>query len=775
MMKWNRIKNTPCLPLGENGMRITGSKEHALLSKSATTEGIVLLKNEDNVLPLKTNSKVALIGKGCAGYVEYGGGSGRVSTAYCKNICDGLEEKENDGKISLYKPLNDLYRNSVKEQYENGTWPGKAREPKASKELIYDAASKGYNTAIITISRRTCEGFDVNLEKEDNAYFLWDEEKEIIEIATQKFDKIIVILNIATVFDLSWCANNPKIKGILLIWNAGIEGGSATADIICGDAYPSGKLTDTFANIYDYPSTESYLESKEYVEYTEDIYIGYRYFETIPNASQKVIYPFGYGLSYTDFEIYNIEIKKEENTIRIKYDVKNIGEFKGKEVVQIYTSSPNGKIEKPKKELRAFKKTKELIPGETEHIEICFEIEELVSYDEQTACYILEKGKYVVLLGTAVNNIVCKSEFFIDEDYIVKQCKNLLTPKKLSKRLNASGFYIENNTVEYDTVLDHIEWPEKPTWSIEHIIPDLRSVTFPEGRITLNDVAEGKNTIDELISQLSIEELITLVGGRPNKGISNTYSMGDLESYGIPPLPTADGPAGLRIEPECEVFTTSWPCATLLACTWNTEIVESVARAGAMEVKENNFGMWLTPALNIHRNPLCGRNFEYFSEDPYISGKMSAAIIKGVQSTNISACIKHFCCNNKEEDRYISDSRVSERALREIYLKGFEIAIKESNPWALMTSYNKMNGKYTSENKELLYDILRGEWGYNGLICSDWCNYAEHYREILAGNNVRMPTGSNKRLLCAFEEGLIKREDLEDNAKYVLSLLLKID
>lgn len=774
MEKWNRIKNLPCLPLGIDGKRLTGSKEHSDLSKSAANEGIVLLKNESNVLPLKNGSKVALIGKGCAGYVEYGGGSGRVSTKNCKTICDGFEEKVQQGKISLFMPLNDLYKESVKKQYESGVWKGKAHEPEQAKELIIKA-SETCDTAVITISRRTCEGVDVNLEKGDNAYSLWKSEKEIIDLATKLFDKIVVILNIATVMDVSWFADNPKIQSVVLLWNAGIEGGSAVADILCGDVCPSGKLTDTFADINDYPTTETFLESEEYVEYTEDIFVGYRYFETIPNASKKVIYPFGFGLSYTEFSLENVKIQNTDKEITVTCDVTNIGNMSGKEVVQVYTSSPFGRLEKPAKELRAFAKTKSLMPNETQSIIIKFDIYDMASYEEKTASFILEKGEYKVFVGTSVRDFAYTDTFTIENDITVKQCVNRVTPRKLTKRLTANGSYKECEVSEYDYIPEHTSWPKKPTWSTEHILPDLRGVTIPEGRIVLKDVAEGKNTIDEFIAQMSLEELITLAGGRPNRGVSNTYGMGDLESYGIPSMLTADGPAGLRIEPECEVYTTSWPCATMLACTWNTDLIEQVGKAGAMEVKENNFGMWLTPALNIHRNPLCGRNFEYFSEDPLLSGKMASAIIKGIQSVNISACIKHFCCNNKETNRYISDSRVSERALREVYLKGFEIALRESKPWALMTSYNIVNGRYTSENKELLSGILRDEWHYEGLICSDWCNYAEHYREILAGNNVRMPTGSSKRLIKAFESGLIKRKDLENNVKYVLELLLKLD
>lgn len=774
MKKWNRINNLPVIPLGENGKILTGCESQRKISKAAATEGVVLLKNSDGFLPLNKNNRVALVGKGCAGYVEYGGGSGRVSTENTVTICDGFEQKANENKISLFMPLNDLYKESVKKQYENGTWKGKAHEPSNSKELITEA-SKCCDTAIITISRRTCEGFDVDLSKNDNAYKLWNEEKEIIELATELFENTVVILNVPSVFDVFELQNNPKIDAILLIWNAGIEGGSAIADIVCGDAYPSGKLPDTFAKTEDYPSTSSFLESDEYVEYTEDIFVGYRYFETIPNAHKKVIYPFGYGLSYTDFAFNNVLVTKEKNNIIINLDVKNTGNFKGKEVVQIYTSSPQTDIDKPAKELRAFKKTKELLPGESEHIVIEFPIGEMASYNEGNSSFVLEKGEYTVFVGNSVRNIAFKTTLCFNYDEIIKKCNRCPEPRKLSRRLMSNGEYRMCDTSEYDKLPEHPDWHSKPTWSQEHILPDRRGVKPPQDTVMLIDVANGKKSLEEFIEQLSIEELITLVGGTPNKGVSNTYGMGDMEYFGIPSMLTADGPAGLRIEPDCEVYTTSWPCASMLASTFNTELVFEAAKAGALEVKENNFGMWLTPALNIHRNPLCGRNFEYFSEDPLLSGKMACAVVKGIQSVGVSSCVKHFCCNNKETNRYTSDSRVSERALREIYLKGFEIVVKEAKPWALMTSYNIVNGRYPSESYELITGILRNEWGFDGLICTDWCNYAEHYRELLSGNNIRMPCGSSKRLYDAYKEGLISRQDLEKSVKYLLSFLLKLE
>jgi beta-glucosidase len=297
----------------------------------------------------------------------------------------------------------------------------------------------------------------------------------------------------------------------------------------------------------------------------------------------------------------------------------------------------------------------------------------------------------------------------------------------------------------------------------------------PEKEHKLIEVAQGKLTLDEFMEQLSLEELIYLTNGHRGAGVTNTGSMGALDKYGVPTINTADGPAGLRIHPECCIPTTAFPCATLLASTWNLDLVEQIGVAGAKEVKENNIGLWLTPAVNIHRSPLCGRNFEYYSEDPYLSGKMGAAMVRGMQSQHIGASVKHFACNNKETNRKESDSIVSERALREIYLKAFEIIVKESQPWTIMSSYNIINGVKASESKELLTDILRGEWGFEGLVTSDWWNHSEQYLEIKAGNDIKMMNGYTDRVLEAYKKGAVTKEEIYTSAKRVLEMVLKQD
>lgn len=348
-------------------------------------------------------------------------------------------------------------------------------------------------------------------------------------------------------------------------------------------------------------------------------------------------------------------------------------------------------------------------------------------------------------------------------------------PRKLSRRLKADGSYEALEMGEYAPVYDAADWPQKAMRYTEHILPDHAEIMLPDGRLEFGKVVSGEITLDAFLQSLTDDELITLIGGTPNRGVSDTGGIGRLDYLGIPAVMTADGPAGLRISPDRGVQTTAWPVAILLACSWDQSIVYAVGEASAKEVKENNIGMWLTPAINIHRSPLCGRNFEYYSEDPLVAGKLATAMVRGIQSQHISACVKHFCCNNKETNRCASDSRVSERALRELYLKAFQIVVHEADAWAIMTSYNLMNGIYTSESVELLNGILREEWGYTGLVITDWDNWAEPYREVLAGNNIRMPHGSPRRLQKAMALGLITREQLTANARHVLEWMLKLD
>ncbi|WP_373214629.1 glycoside hydrolase family 3 C-terminal domain-containing protein [Ruminococcus sp. 5_1_39BFAA] len=805
MNKWTRVLYQPNRPLKEDGY-VTASKEHIALSKEAAGEGMVLLKNNDHLLPLKKGAKIALFGKGSFDYVKGGGGSGDVTVSYVHNLYDGL--KMQGEHVDIYEPTADFYRENVSLQYKNGAVPGMTEEPELPQEII-EGAHAFTDTAIVVISRFSGEGWDRSSIEYNGEYNPWEnevsmprvagkifpdgdfyltaEEKKMIARVEEKFEKIAVVLNIGGMVDTCWIKNDDRISSVLVAWQGGMEGGLAAAEILCGKVNPSGKLADTFAaKVEDYPSAENFHESVHYVDYTDDIYVGYRYFETIPGAADKVVYPFGYGLSYTDFDVNIKKVWEENGQIKARVEVTNTGDVPGKEVIQLYYSAPQGILKKPARELAAFAKTRLLEAGESQMLTLSFAKTDMASYDDlgkiTKSAYILEKGVYEFYIGTSIRDVE-KADFAlnVEKDTVTRQLSAKLVPSSLKKRMLSDGSFEE---------LPQCEGNDPNACVLEKMIPGTEEALEPEvpmrGRkLCMNSykegvkpfiqVAEGKITLDEFMSQLSDEELLHLLGGQPNTGVANTYGFGNLPDYGVPNAMTADGPAGLRIAPECGVCTTAWPCATLLACTWNTELVELVGQAGAEEVKENNIAVWLTPAVNIHRNPLCGRNFEYYSEDPLISGKMGAAMVRGIQSQHIGATVKHFAANNKETNRKHSDSRVSERALREIYLKAFEIIVKEADPWAIMSSYNVINGHRASENRELLEDVLRGEWNFRGMVTSDWWTRGEHYKEIKAGNDVKMATGFPERVKKAMELGELDRADLERCARRVLELLLKID
>lgn len=806
--KWARVNYQPGVGLGENGARVTADKEHITLSKDAAKEGMVLLKNEQHVLPLQTGAKVALFGKATFDYVKGGGGSGDVTVAYTRNLYEGIKALK--GKISVYEELADFYRENVKEQYKAGRVPGMTIEPQVPQELLQKA--KAYtDTAVISICRFSGEGWDrksiVETENkniwaseeemarrsaeifEDGDFYLTHAEQEMVNTVKQNFARVIVVMNVGGMVDTSWFHDDAQIQSVLMAWQGGMEGGLATAELLAGEGNPSGKLSDTFAReLNDYPSTYNFHESEKYVEYTDDIYVGYRYFETIPGAKEKVNYPFGFGLSYTQFTLGESQISIEGDQIRCMVSVTNTGAMAGKEVVQAYYGAPQGRLGKAARVLCAFAKTRLLQPGETQLMTLCWKIADMASYDDCgkvcKSAYVLEQGEYRFYIGTSVRDAVENATVYTAaKDIVTQQLTSRLAPTSLTKRMLADGTYEELETTEpVDTDANELE--KMTTEEMEAFAPKTEGrarwrlwgdKTPDKQHHFLIEVAEGKITLEEFMAQLSDEQLTELLGGQPNTGVANTFGFGNLPDYGVPNIMTADGPAGLRINPECGVCTTAWPCSTLIACTWNPEVAQKVGAAGGAEVKENNIAVWLTPAVNIHRSPLCGRNFEYYSEDPYLAGKMASAMVKGIQSNHVGATVKHFALNNKETNRKNSDSRASERAIREIYLKAFEIIVKEANPWAIMSSYNIVNGRRTSENHELLTDVLRGEWGFEGAVTTDWWTNGEHYKEVAAGNDIKMATGFPERLMEALHKGIITRAELETCAKRVLNLILKVD
>ena len=787
MTKWRRIKYHPNLPLGENGQRVTACPEHIELSKNAAKEGMVLLKNNGNILPFASGTKLALFGVATFDYVKGGGGSGDVTVSYTTDLYDGF--KRLSDRVEVCEELADFYRNYIKEISDKDYLPGQKPEPELPDALC-KSVREYTDTAVISISRFSGEGWDRDLKGhpmyEEGDFYLSHAERAMVEEVKKYFPKIVVVMNVGGMVDTEWFFNEDAIQGVLMAWQGGIEGGTAAAELLCGIGNPAGKLTDTFAKrLEDYPSTENFHESDDYVDYSEDIYVGYRYFETIPGVAEKVNYPFGFGLSYTSFEWEIRGVEQNDGSFIAKVNVKNIGEVAGKEVIQVYLEAPEGKLGKASRSLIAFRKTELLEPGCTQELSLTWNLHTMASYDDlgkvAKAAYILEKGVYNFHIGNSVRNTI-RSEYTysLEEDVIVEQLSTKLQPNALKKRMLSDGSYEELPLFEKKKESCDF-MTEVPLEVLENIYTPMRLVsTLPRDRDKrdihwFEEVAEGKITLDEFVSQLPNEAICHMLGGQPNFGVANTCGFGNLPDFGVPNAMTADGPAGVRINKECGVYTTAFPCSTQVACTWDPDIAYAIGEAGAKELKENNLAIWLTPAINIHRSPLCGRNFEYYSEDPFVAGMMAAGMVRGIQSQKVSASVKHFALNNKETNRKNSDSRVSERAAREIYLKAFEIIVKTADPWYIMSSYNLINGVRASECGELLTDILRGEWNFGGMVSSDWHVHSEHYVEINAGNDMRMPGGFPERLLTALENGAITRETLEISAKRVLNMLLKLD
>ena len=794
MDKFARFRYQPCLPLGKDGKRVTASAEHAQLSRRAATEGMVLLKNTNKALPLAKTEKIALFGKATIEYIKGGGGSGDVHCPYIRNIYEGFKMKG----VAVYEPLIDFYKKHVEEGQKNvptqkeidAIWnivnandfftnieelEGKDRdqvtyetfqsmhvkEAKVPDSLVKSAAEWA-DTAVITVSRFSAEGVDRRADGGD--YYLSDLEKNLIDKAGKLFKKVIVVINSGGIVDCEYLENNENVKAILFAWQGGMEGGAAIADILYGDVNPSGKLVDTFAKSYDfYPGIEDFNKNFLYLDYSEDIYVGYRYFETIPGAKDKVRYPFGYGLSYTTFDITGKVCCESDGKIVAVCTVTNTGDVAGKEIVQLYYSAPQGKLGKPATQLGAFKKTKLLAPGESETVVCSFDLKDMASFDDlgkiKKSAYILEKGDYKFYLGTSVRDVEELSFIYtVNEDTVTEQCSDWCKPFKLEKRMLADGTY-EALPMGEEHYFYGINEPVKST--------------APEKPVMFDEI--GKSiSLDDFIAQFTLEELMDFVGGKEPTGVANTGCFGGMARLNIPPIPTADGPAGLRLNPETGIPTTAWPCSTLIACAWDPDLAFEVGVGGGSEIRENNIGIWLSPALNIHRNPLCGRNFEYLSEDPLISGKIAAAQMRGVQSQKVAVSMKHFACNNKEANRMGCDSRLSERALREIYLKGFEICVKEADPWTVMSSYNLINGQHTSESYELLTGILRDEWGFKNMVTTDWGVKNDPVKEVRAGNDMKMHVGYPEDLMAGYNAGELTRADLELCVKRILEMTLRM-
>ena len=855
------------------------------LARYAGAEGMVLLKNDKNTLPLKSEDTVALFGEAQVNFIKGGTGSGDVNALYVINALDGLKNKETEGKVKIYHELADKY----------------VEKPKYSpKTSDFEAAAKAADKAIVFISRNSGENVDVT----PTNYYLNGTEKALLaKVCAAGFKGVTVVLNVGTVMDTSFVKSYPEIDSLLVAWQPGLEGGNALADVLCGDVNPSGKLSDTMATAYtDYPSSENFSSNSVYATYSEDIYVGYRYFETFDPNYEKINYPFGFGLSYTTFDIAKPQVLCDGDYIQASVKVTNTGSVAGKEVVQLYFSAPQGILGCPAKELAAFTKTKLLAPGESQTVTMTFAVTDMSRFDDtgkiKQYAYLMEKGIYSLYLGNSIKDAndrgVCYT-YELKEDVITEQLTDLLSDVTLAKRLLSDGSYEEVYTgsasialpagktiisacdylVQYNqtqldaspkgdvygmnetggqsliyavtppaageytltlgygvpgsattkkafeiyvngvkdsetldmvgtgakfktTNTDKItlklnEGVNKIEVKISSAVKDTlllctltlddgsgkgetsllataQKVVNPSTNMSFLEVYEDPSKMDAFIDTLSPSEMITLLCGHaPNVG-NGDGSLAGLTSKDVPYVDTSDGPAGLDLS----VKQVAWPIETALSCSWNTQLIYQVGQKVGEECYTAGVDVWLAPGINIHRDPLGGRNFEYFSEDPLLTGKMAAAITHGVQSVKgAGVMIKHLYANSRESYRVDGDSHISLRAAREIYLKAFEICVKEADPWSIMTTYNTANGQFNSENRELLTDILRGEWGFKGFVCTDWGAHSQQFREIAAGNDAKMSWGYLESTLAAYRAGALRDEDLRASAKRMLEIALK--
>lgn len=764
--------------------------EMVKLCRRAAAEGAVLLKNSNKVLPLTPDRVVSVFGRvqNDTFYVGYGSG-GDVKAPYKVSFMQGIRA---NGKIRINELLARTYEkwceaNPVDDGFW-GHWPMCYDEMPIDLSMARTAASQS-DTAVVIIGRAAGEDRENTLEK--GSYYLTDTEKQLLDCVTEAFDEVVLLLNCGSIIDMSEIEKyGDKISSILYVWQGGMETGNAAADILSGDVSPSGKLTDTVAEKWeDYPGSSDF-GGKNFNCYTEDIYVGYRGLETF--AKDKVLYPFGFGLGYTEFSVENIKCDCVNGVFSVRADAVNSGEYSGAEVLQLYYEAPSGRLGKPSRELVAFKKTKTLLPGERETVSLSFSVSDMASYDdEKEFAYILEKGDYKIYLGTDVRSASLCCEYTQEKGEIVKRLSQTCAP---SEQGSFKRMKFINGELKYEDV------PAAKYHLKDIILKNLPEETPFKGDrgIKLSDVKNGKASMSDFVSQLSPEELEAIsrgdyimnspLGTAGNAGVFGGV-LKSMRNKGIPAVTATDGPSGIRLQSGASLL----PIGTGLACSWNTELIQALYEQTGLEMKRIGSDVLLAPGMNIHRNPLCGRNFEYFSEDPLVTGEIASAIVKGVQKAGVSACPKHYACNNQETNRTHNDSRVSERALREIYLKGFEICVKKAKPLNIMTSYNKINGVWGHYNYELCERILRGEWGFDGCVITDWwmrsskspefpqlCDQA--YR-VRSGVNVLMPGGSRTSrrkpdgtLLKTLgkPEGITLGE-LQRNAACVLGYIIRSD
>lgn len=712
--------------------RVLDFEKYTAKARQAVAEGQVLLLNQNHVLPLPKGSHVAVFGRMQLHYYKSGTGSGgMVNVNKVTGILEALEESED---VQVYEPLVGVYREWEKDHpFDEGVgWgnePWSQEEMELNEALVEEAAEK--NEYAIVILARTA-GEDKDNKMLEGAYCLTSIEEDMLQKVRKSFAKMIVLLNTGNIMDMSFM-DQYRPDAVMYVWQGGMIGGLGTVDVLTGKVCPSGRLSDTIAaQMSDYPA-DPYFGGLEQNLYVEDIYVGYRYFESA--AKSKVLYPFGFGLSYTTFSMEAGGFSYAENQVSFVMKVTNTGSVAGKEVVQVYAKAPLGKLGKPARVLIDFKKTKELMPGECETLTFAIPTSVFASYNEVSTAgmpvgWVLEAGEYTIYAGGNVRDAYAVGSFTLDELQIVEECRSALAPTTAFKRMKmtAANEHAEAAGV-YEVAMEEVPLRVvSPEEKRNAELPESCEMTGDRG-IKLADVKAGKATLDEFVAQLTEEELASIVRGEgmgsPKVTAGTAAAFGgvtkSLLEKGIPCGCCDDGPSGMRLDSGMKAF--SLPNGTLLACTFNIQLNEELYAFTAVEMIKNRVDILLGPGMNIHRHPLNGRNFEYFSEDPLLTGKMAAAQVRGLKSAGVTGSLKHFCGNNQETRRHTSNSIISERALREIYLRGFEIAVKEAKADAVMTTYGPVNGIWTSSNYDLVTDILRKQWGFEGVAMTDWWAY----------------------------------------------------
>lgn len=698
-------------------------EKYRALARQVAAESCVLLKNDEQTLPIRKGGKVSVFGRIALHYYKSGTGSGGlVNVKRVTGILDALKESED---ILINEKLTRVYDAWVKEHpFDQGTGWGKEpwsqEEMPLTEELVAEAAQES-KTAIVVIGRTA--GEDQDAKAVPGSYLLTEAEEDMLDKVCRGFEKVAVLLNVGNIIDMKWVEKyNPS--AVMYVWQGGQEGGYGVVDVLSGKVAPCGKLADTIAgDIEDYPSTKNFGDGKRNF-YQEDIYVGYRYFETF--AKDKVLYPFGFGLSYTNFDVQMTAFSTEEEQICAEVKVRNTGTYAGKEVVQLYVEAPQGALGKPARELKTYEKTPELAPGEECTLKMSVPMAAMASYDDSGAaghksCYVLEAGNYSVYIGEDVRSAALTAGFEIKETVVTERLEEALAPTQQFERFRpqADG---EDYCLDYEPV---------PLRTINPLdkIAKRRPTDIPysgdQGH-KLVDVYEKRVDMETFLAQLDDEDLACIVRGegmcspKVTPGTASAFGgvTDRLKEFGIPVGCCADGPSGIRMD--CGTRAFSLPNGTALGCTYNKALVEELYQMEGLELRKNKIDTLLGPGINIHRNPLNGRNFEYISEDPYLTGTMAAAQVKGMGYAKVTGTIKHFTANNQEFHRRESDSVISERALREIYLKGFEIAVKDGGAYSVMTTYGAVNGIWTAGSYDLVTAILRGEWGFDGIVMTDW-------------------------------------------------------